>query len=285
MWAWPWARWMIAAVLVVGLAGGCTATRGTVRALASRPSPTGLVPPEHACYASSGPTVSRSVACTKGHAIETVHTGAFTGAAASASGPPVVGEPARGAAYQDCGRVATGFLGDDWRTGQVNLLLSVPTREQWAAGGRWYRCDLIFSSAGTSIGDTTPDFNIVESMQGGLTEARSYALGCADINDVKIWPLACTREHNGEFVGIFEAPDLVYPADEARWEMEQAGCYRLIAAFLGTANNAELGRRVGRLFGDYGPEPWTMGNHAVVCYLYLGHPLQRSLKGTGLPPR
>jgi hypothetical protein len=79
-------------------------------------------------------------------------------------------------------------------------------------------------------------------------------------------------------------PDLTYPEGWAREDMNAAGCYSLIASFLGAPDGTDLRRRVGWFAGDFGPDAWVLGNHGVVCFLGTDAPT-RSLKGTGLPGR
>ena len=45
-------------------------------------------------------------------------------------------------AFAECDTRATGYVGDDWRAGRLRLSVALPTGPGWAAGSRWFRCDL-----------------------------------------------------------------------------------------------------------------------------------------------
>src|SRR5947207_2568115 len=79
--------------------------------------------------------------CTKdSHQTETVYVGAFTGADADRSAPPLAGSAARRAAYDQCQQAGTDHLGGPWQGAKVDLGLVLPDDKAWTGGARWYRC-------------------------------------------------------------------------------------------------------------------------------------------------
>ena len=80
------------------------------------------------------------VGCDLPHRVETVHVGRVPGGRARGS----AGRRLGGAA----GRLrrlrhrASAYVGDDWRAGRLRLGVALPSAPGWAAGARWYRCDL-----------------------------------------------------------------------------------------------------------------------------------------------
>ena len=79
------------------------------------------------------------VDCAGPHRVETVHVGAFPSARAAA---PAGGSTELRGAFAECDTRATGYVGDDWRAGRLRLSVALPSAPGWAAGSRWYRCDL-----------------------------------------------------------------------------------------------------------------------------------------------
>ncbi|WP_233514011.1 septum formation family protein, partial [Micromonospora craterilacus] len=50
-----------------------------------------------------------------------------------------------------CDNRANGYVGDNWRAGRIRLAVAVPSGPGWAAGSRWYRCDLIRDARAEAI--------------------------------------------------------------------------------------------------------------------------------------
>lgn len=246
------------------------------------------VPAEHACYhvqvdSGDGDTLPSPVGCELVHSLETIHVGTFTGDDTTRDSPPPAGGPGQRAAYRECADAAKSFLGDDWRTGRVELLVVLPNTVHWGAGARWYRCDLV------EYRDLN-DYEAVErggSMQGGLRPDQPLRLGCFTVtskNDAvdTMTAVACTAKHNAEFAGVFDAPEGPYPSDEKqRRAVEGAGCRATIATFAGIPNDRTLPYRTGYISSAYSRSEWEQGNRGVRCYIWPGQTISRSLKGAG----
>jgi hypothetical protein len=86
---------------------------------------------------------SSAVPCREPHTAETFHVGTFRGPAAEAAWD----DPALGAAVHDeCRPRWVRFVGADESLALRTVLDWAwfrPTREQWEAGARWYRCDVV----------------------------------------------------------------------------------------------------------------------------------------------
>ncbi|NJC73763.1 hypothetical protein HC031_29205 [Planosporangium thailandense] len=256
------------------------------------------LPAEHACYWLTSvydPTTigvpRQPVDCVKEHMVETVHVGRFTGAEAAAGAPPA-GAALRGA-YEECLPHAREFLGDDWRTGRLRLVVTPPQPAHWAAGARWYRCDLITAGAPGPI----PPYIVTGSARGGLAGSRPDEIGCGDVadltggtaitNDVHkgVTRADCTVQHDAEFTGIATIPDgIPYPATEAGAEAVAAkACRPVNAAFLGTSDAGAMHNRVDLLGIPLGTEYGVLGERGIWCFLWFYAPgVTRSMKGGGL---
>lgn len=253
------------------------------------PVPTLAVPADHACYDLPGmanlPTkLPLPVSCDDNHNLETVHVGAFTGADTATETPPPDGGPAQQKAYADCTGAARAFLGDDWRTGRVELVMTVPTDVQWGADARWYRCDLV------QLGDleTYQIDSRQGSLRGALTGGRPVALTCFSArtsgNSVESMVAAdCTARHNVEFAGVWTAPPGAYPDSDAdRDKADLAGCKAVIATFARVPDDDRLQYRVGQLSDGFGEDEWAVGNRGVRCYIWMDtKPLTHSVRGVG----
>jgi hypothetical protein len=248
------------------------------------------VPADHACYRVFGTNPDLfsqprdPVDCTAQHEVETVHVGTFSGADANRDSPPPAGGPVRRKAYEDCAASARTFLGDDWRTGRLWLYLTVPQDKHWQAGARWYRCDLV---AFRDVDGHLPDVP-TGSLRGALSGARPYGVGCLKVTVANgavqsMVAADCATAHNGEFAGVYEAPDTPYPSDAgARSAMSNKGCLSTIAKFAGVPDDANVRYRTGYITYGFGAPQWALGNRGVRCYMWRSDKtFTRSLKGAG----
>jgi hypothetical protein len=248
------------------------------------------VPAEKVCYqvSTNNPAeVTRwppSVACTENHTVETLHVGAFSGEDAQRTSPPPVGGPGRRKAYEECAASAKTVLGDDWRTGRLEVFVVTPMATQWEGGARWFRCDVVEYN-------NLDDFEVVprgESLQGALTGARKLGLGCFNATEKNgdidtMVPIDCTAAHNTEYTGVWDAPDGPYPDDAgARNKVHLAGCRAVTAAYAGIPNDSNFQYRTGQITFPFTKADWEQGNRGVRCYLWLNKNVSRSLKGAGV---
>src|SRR2546430_3892555 len=144
-----WALAVLGAVAVLGLAG-CGKPAGidgdltnSWPAFEKAKTP---VPVVGACYPTEyDPTwvgdFSKAVECkTASHQTETVFVGAFTGADADRSGPPLAGSAARKTAFAQCQKAANDYIGGDWQSAKVDIGLVLPDDKAWTGGAPRYRC-------------------------------------------------------------------------------------------------------------------------------------------------
>jgi hypothetical protein len=223
------------------------------------------------------------VECATAHTVETVFVGRFTGDEASQASAPSSGSAGRRTAYETCATEAKTYLGEDWRTGRLELSVVLPIALHWQGGARWFRCDMM------EYKDLN-DYEVVPrtaSLKGGLTGDRPVGLGCLAIavasgNRVgNMVPTACTAPHNGEFAGVYDLPDGPYPSGEAARKARLDGCAPVIAGYAGVPNDAELTFRVGWISSPFSEVEWGLGNRGVRCYAHKSTNLTKSIKGAG----
>lgn len=285
-----WVRGTVAVGLAVALLTGCGAPAGTDGALVDDwPAPPGPVvwtPKAGECHRSSGETVVlavyQPVPCTDEHLAETAYLGAFTGEFATRETVPPWGSPAHRAAYADCVAKTTEFLGDDYRSGNVALYVGLPGPGAWTGGARWYRCDL----TEIRITDGGSDVRRSGSLRGALATGGTLRHGCFTIKDkaddkhVDTAPVACTASHNGEFAGLYLAPDIPAP-DDAAAEKLADNCSAVIAKYAGVPNDRNLLRRFRFVWHWWGKDEWARGNRAFHCTLWMPRVATRLMKGAG----
>ncbi len=251
-------------------------------------------PTAPACYPLPGGTASANVtswpapvACTEAHEVELISVGWFTGADAERATPPIAGSPAMRGAYTRCAEDAKTLLGADWRAGRVSLSVDLPSPLLWDAGARWFRCDLqaLQDIDRFSIATRT------SSLRGALRpDGGELRIGCvkvttepgdADAID-RIFPMACTTAHEGEFAGLYEPADGEYPTDSiARSNANLAGCRPVVAGFAAVPDDANFPSRTGLFTLPYDKTAWELGNRAVRCFVWPPKPVKASLHGAG----
>jgi hypothetical protein len=289
------AAMLTAAMLVLGACGGQAGTDGSlINQWQALPEAKISTPATGACYSVSGDPASLTkwpepVNCGASHTVETISVGTFTGEDSDRTSPPPSGGPGRRRAYESCANQAKTYLGDDWRAGRLDLLLSTPISLHWDAGARWFRCDVVeYKDL-----DSYEIASRTSSVKGALTNDRPVALGCVSVategtgTDLVIktmTPTACTTAHNGEFAGIYEEPDGAWPSDaqsakNARFD----GCRPVVATFAGIPNDADFKSRVGQIVTPFTKADWEMGNRGVRCWIFTSSKTYtNSLKGVGV---
>jgi hypothetical protein len=285
-------RWKSAGITLASLLvllSGCTpAVSGVDKDLAddwsALPEAKIFAPSAAACHpqrwSDTGPATDyRPIDCAEAHYGETVYVGQFTGAAGSASSPPDVNTGVVTAAYAECDKQATGYVGREWRDGRLSLDLTVPSTTAWTGGARWFRCDL---NELTTVTETPAWAQRKGSLKGALPP--DLLLGC--FNDVstggtvdKMPELFCTTSHNAEYVGIFTAPiSKAYPKADAEWEYFYDQCRNVIAQYVGVTRSTA---------GKYGviawpDKRWAGGDRGVRCYIWLDKKsVSKSVKDSG----
>ncbi|MFI7431074.1 septum formation family protein [Micromonospora sp. NPDC049836] len=282
-------RSLVATVAAVGLLAGCAARGGLDGDLTddwrALPAPGPFTPAAGVCQvADFTPTIGldgyEPVDCDLPHRVETVHVGAFP---ADRAAPPAGGSPELRTAFADCDARANGYVGDNWRAGRLRLAVALPTSAGWAAGGRWYRCDL-------SEVDTVEAAARVVTRTGSLRDALKGAsplrLGCQRTGGKArartLTPVDCRTGHDAEFVGVWPAPDRPYPTKEADWAPLYTGCDTVLARYVNVPDDKMLRFRTGVVVRPPGAGRWAAGDRGVRCYLWLSdRTVTASLKGAG----
>lgn len=283
--------WTTAAVAATATAlTGCGAPAGVDRDLVDdwRPLPaaTQFVPAAGVCHAALGRVGSLAsydpVDCATSHRVETMHVGTVTGPAADRSTPPAPGSTGMKSVRAECDREVNKAVGADWRSGRLFLTTVFPSRQAWAGGARWFRCDLteIKSLDDTSIVPRTG------SLRGALSGDSPLAHRCfrpkfknGHVDVMTAVP--CTSRHRAEFVGVYQAPDVAFRDIDDNPQRIHRGCRTLIASYVRVPNDGDLTYRAGTIFYYAAEAEWTDGNHGVQCFLWVDRDLTRSLKGAG----
>jgi len=300
-------RWRLSAVLGTGLAAvvalsGCSTTGGDGKLFddwAPLGDPSVAVPAAGECFASSTTNVFRldpgsleSVAnCTTDHAVELAHVGQVAGAEASAASTPAPDGEAGKAAYAECVSKSREYLGAEWQSARVQLLVQFPSETQWDAGARFYRCDLIevADEAGKMVSRS-------ESLRDGLRAEKPVALVCAnDFGDDEdsvdgVDFVACTAKHTAEFSGIFtiSPANRPFPEQDDLSKIILDGCEELAAKYLGLSNT-DIPEGLGWFSMGSSEEDWSQGNQSVRCYVGVfdrNRPIRggATIKGLGNKP-
>ena len=271
--------WVLAVVGVAVLAlAGCGKPGGVdgnlTNAWPALPAAKTPVPKVGVCYPNEYQTTwygdfDKAVDCASAtHQTETVSVGSFSGADADRSAPPLAGSAARKTAYAQCQKGANEYLGGDWQSAKVTIGLVLPDDKAWTGGARWYRCDAIqFTDSGLE------DVATKGTVKAGLAGAKPLAINCLIVNDdgknsvTGTEDADCDKPHNGEFAGIYTAPDGAYPADQtARRKLANDGCEATVAHFLGFAGDKALTRYMGWMAVGFSEDQWNLGDRTERCF-------------------
>jgi len=253
-------------------------------------APTTFTPPSGVCHAQGYADVGylasfESVDCATGHRTETVHVGAFTGAAAAKPAPPAKGSLDLRAAYRECDAKAREYVGADWRLGRLWLGVVLPSPRAWEGGAKWFRCDL---SEMTTVEDNGETVTRTGSLRNVLKAPSPVSLTCYAVKLDRqgaidtMPPADCRKPHNAEFAGVWTAPYLPYPKKDADWDRFHTECRKVIAAYVGVPADKDIKFRTGVVSLPGGEDQWQIGNRGVRCYLWISdRTLTASVKGGG----
>jgi hypothetical protein len=268
-------RWLVAVAGVAALAG-CSATPSGVdgditddwKPMAAA---TQFKPQGGTCHSDLVQNATADnddpVPCSSSHLAETVAV-------------PALAQRSAAQAFAACSKVATAFLGGDWRTGWVVLQPVLPSKAAWTGGARWVRCD---------VAETSPvDGALVHrtgSMKGSVRAGGKLRMGCANptiAGDTvsQMHPVACASSHTAEFAGLF-ATKRAKSSDLSGEELAK-GCDSAIAKFTGLADDDSLPSRIGWLGFPPDDTAWQMGDRAIRCFLWLnGERMTGSYRNAG----
>ncbi|GIJ28188.1 hypothetical protein Vqi01_33500 [Micromonospora qiuiae] len=284
-------RTLIAALTVGAMLAGCAGPGGLDGDLTDDwgvlPPPGPFIPAAEVCHEADFAHVVSVAAyapvdCSVPHRVEAVHVGSFPGAT---SKPPASASTEMRAAFADCDTRATGYVGDNWRAGRLRLAVAVPSGPGWAAGSRWYRCDLMevtTADVGAEVVVRTG------SLRDALRSPSALRLGCqqtrTDRNGVvqALVPVDCAQRHDAEFAGVWASPDRQYPKRGADWASIYAGCRSVIARYAGVPDDTDLVFRSDVVVRPPGAGRWRAGDRGVRCYLWLSdRAVTGSLRNSG----
>ncbi|GAB1693031.1 septum formation family protein [Krasilnikovia sp. M28-CT-15] len=282
-------RWFtVAAAATVALVAvaGCTAGTGTDGDLTGGWAMIGPAvpfrPASGVCHenlpADGSLETYRPVPCTELHLTETfaVRT------APDAPVPPTPGSAPSREAYEQCARQADAFLGGPWREAQIGVRVFWPSRAGWRGGARWYRCDVTEADA-----DGLADRSRTGSLAGALRGASPLRLGCFEprVNGDTVRamaPVACTKPHRAEFVGLWSAPEVSYAALSDDRTGTARGCRSEIARYAGVPDDDEVQYRSGWISYQPSRTEWQLGERRVRCFLWFrDRKLTRSIRDAG----
>ncbi len=278
------AGWVLAVAALLALAGCARSTGVDADLIDDWPAfakATTPVPVAGACYPTAFNETwfgdfSAAVDCVKNpHEIETVYVGSFSGADADRSGPPLAGSAARRSAYDQCRKAGSDYLGGPWQGAKIDLGLVLPDDKAWTGGARWYRCDAI-----QYLDSNYDTVSKNGSVKDGLRGAKPLAVTCLVVTDdgkstiTKTEDIGCDKPHNGEFIGLYTAPDKPWPADKnARSTIAQTGCEKMLGQFLGYGDSKPFSNYVGWWPGGFAEEQWNLGDRTERCFAlaFNGH--------------
>ncbi|GIJ21822.1 septum formation family protein [Micromonospora lutea] len=284
-------RTLVTTILVAALLAGCGSTGGLdgnlVDDWGALPPPGPFTPAAGVCHEADFAEVVplgayAPVDCAAPHRVETVHVGTLP---AARNEPPPTGSAELRTAFAECDNRANGYVGDNWRAGRLRLAVAVPSEPGWAAGSRWYRCDLMEVStveAGARVVLRTG------SLRDVLKTASALRLSCQQTRTGQggvvqtLVPVACSERHDAEFAGVWSAPDRPYPTRSAQWAPFYAGCRSILARFAGVPDDNALVFRTDVVVRPPSAGRWRVGDRGIRCYLWLSdRRVTGTLKGTG----
>lgn len=248
----------------------------------------GFVPEAPACHPQDFRPVAplaeyQPVDCGQPHLVETVYVGELEGEAAELPAPPAADSSVQQEAYEQCEQQVADGLGADFREGRLWLGVAMPAERAWAAGARWFRCDL--QEVASVYGDPVERTG---SLAGGLADEgsplrlRCFSVAAEEDAVAEMAPVGCEEPHDAEFVGVWRAPGEAYPDQgDAEAEVYQ-GCREQVAAYVDVPVDGDLIYRTGTIADWISEQEWQAGDRGFRCYLWLpGRDLTESLAGAG----
>jgi hypothetical protein len=218
----------------------------------------------------------RPVACDQSHTYETVAVGDFTGDAAARTTSPSAGSADLRAAWADCDKKVTAFIGGEWRNGALWFGLSVPSPAAWEGGARWYRCEL--SALDGQYGDPVQR---TASLRDEFTRESALRFGCFQYG-TELVPIACNKGHNAEFVGVWNAGNTPFSSLNGMKTKIARECRGVIARFAKVPNDGNISYRSGVVWNWPAKADWEAGDHGVRCHVWLDKKkITKSLRNAG----
>ncbi|MEV0271346.1 septum formation family protein [Hamadaea sp. NPDC050747] len=279
-------RWLLAGVtaaaVLMGLAG-CGLPSGVDGKLANEWS---MPPAAQEVQAKVGdcrsatqeqvnPVTETMVPCSGTHNREIVYIGEFTGASAALSSPPTLQKNATGAAaaaqaeaYAECSKQASAYVGHAWYDVRLDLNVVLPNSTAWAAGRKWYRCEL----------QQVDWYSFDDETREGSLKDFTYPIRCMNFANDESREVGCATKHNGEYVGTFTALSQTRPKTSAQYAAYHTKCRSLAAPYLGVTV-AQVRYLTGTyVWFSYNEDYAASGRQDVHCFLWYGE--TKSMTGT-----
>lgn len=279
---------VVTVILLAGCAGSGRMDGDLVDDWGPLPTPGAFTPPAGTCQVADFTDVVPLAAfdpvdCAEPHRVETVHVGSFP---ADRAEPPMAGSTELRAAFVDCDTRASRYVGDEWRAGRLRLGVALPSEMGWAAGSRWYRCDLTELN---TVERAAAPVTRTGSLRDALRGPSALRLGCQQTRPGRnrtvdmVVPVDCATRHDAEFVGVWRAPERPYPSRDADWAPFYTGCRSVLGRYVGVPDDENLRFRAAVVVRPPGAGRWRAGDRGVRCYLWLSdRAVTGSLKGVGV---
>ncbi|WP_240770176.1 septum formation family protein [Nocardioides sp. GY 10127] len=153
-------------------------------------------------------------------------------------------------------------LGADESTAMRTILSWVwfrPTDEEWAAGARWFRCDLV--GGGPQLDGYR---SLPESTKGLLATPDDVWMLCVDGETLESGQqVDCSSEHTWRAVTTIKVvpyPDTPYPGDATVESTTKDYCEESVDAWLGYPDDFDYA------YTWFGQDAWAQGNRRSVCW-------------------
>jgi hypothetical protein len=275
---------VVAVVAALVVVAGCGQDRPRRAGATASPSPSALTRPYvGACY--DAPMAPRSmwadgtqpVACTEQHRAETYHAGTVDAPGGAAQVQPASQQMFD--LFATCEAQAKTFLGADWHTGRIELLLTLPRPQDWMAGVRAYSCEAVeIDQPGERAA-----VRRTSSLRGSLATPGPLTMSCFDMRNPPNWapmvPVACDQPHHAEYAGAFTAKQPTPGDDNAVLQAGFDSCEPIIDAYVGSRYN----RRISWGYIGWDRYFWDFGQLTTRCFAVAeeGKRFTATVKGIG----
>jgi hypothetical protein len=233
---------------------------------------------------STGPLDSyHPIPCAELHDSETVAVATFTDPDVGLrNAVPTPDSDADVAAFRDCSKRVSAFLGGPWRRASMAVNVVLPTQQAWSGGARWYRCDIVHTDVNTGR-----PVSHAGTAAGGLLRSGDLALGCYNASVTggsgRLSEVPCRRRHHAEFAGLWKAPTaMTYAQVNDDKDSAAGGCRPVIAVFADLPIDPNLQYRSGWIASNPTEREWARGERGVRCFLWVDDRwLTRTMAGAG----
>jgi hypothetical protein len=203
---------------------------------------------------------TEAVACTEHHTAQTFAVGTFPQEVAR--GAEVTDDALGKYIYETCTKQFQRFLGGDESTVMRSLLTWAwfrPSEDEWDAGARWYRCDVV------SGNEASPQLRLLPVTAKGMLSGRpndawmTCAVGETVTGSEKV---SCNRPHNWRAVTTIKVgePKDDYPGDRVVEARTRDYCSDSVGAWMNYPVDYEFG------YTYFREAEWSAGNRRSICW-------------------